>query len=157
MQPAAAIPLVLVLLVASTLGGWPVTRGILHLASRSADAGEAPGKHQAPDKQAAPDQQAPDHLAPDQQPDGGDGPEGERARTALRGGTWIGLLERLAVTGSLMIGQPEVVAVVVAVKGLGRYPELRQNPGASERFVIGTLASLVWAAALGYLGRWLLA
>ncbi|WP_448629403.1 hypothetical protein [Cellulomonas soli] len=60
------------------------------------------------------------------------------------------------MTGALLLGETGVVAVVVAVKGLGRYPELRQNPGASERFVIGTLASLVWAAAIGYLGRWLL-
>ncbi|MGN8245530.1 hypothetical protein ACTHAM_002653 [Cellulomonas soli] len=131
-----AVPVVILLLAVSTLGGWPVTRAVLHQASRSADAGEA-------------------HAAA-QEADESDGPEGERAQTVLRGGTWIGFLERLAVTGSLMIGQPEVVAVVVAVKGLGRYPELRQNPGASERFVIGTLASLVWAAALGYLGRWLL-
>jgi hypothetical protein len=133
---AVAVPVVVVLLVVSTLGGWWVTRGVLHLASRSADAGE--------------------ERTPPQAPDESDGPEGERARTALRGGTWIGLLERFAVTGCLLLDAPEAVAVVVAVKGLGRYPELRQNPGASERFVIGTLASLVWAAALGYLGRWLL-
>ena len=49
-----------------------------------------------------------------------------------------------------------LVAVVVAVKGLGRYPELREHPAASERFVVGTLASLTWAAAVGFLGRWLL-
>lgn len=84
-----------------------------------------------------------------------------RVRTAqdtLRGGTWIGILERLAVTGCLLAGQPGGVAVVIAVKGLGRYPELRagNNPGVSERFVIGTLASLVWSGGLGVLGRALL-
>jgi hypothetical protein len=71
----------------------------------------------------------------------------------LRGGTWIGLFERLAVTGTILAGHPEGVAIVVAVKGLGRYPELREHPVASERFVVGTLASLVWAVALGLLGR----
>lgn len=86
-----------------------------------------------------------------------DGPEGPRAKAVLRGGTWIGILERLAVTGCVLLGDPEGIAVVVAVKGLGRYPELRENPGASERFVIGTLASLVWAVAVGALGRALLA
>ncbi|WP_449385193.1 hypothetical protein [Cellulomonas soli] len=131
-----AVPVVILLLAASALGGWPVTRGVLRQASRSADAGEPQEASQPADES--------------------DGPEGERARTVLRGGTWIGLLERLAVTGALLLGETGVVAVVVAVKGLGRYPELRQNPGASERFVIGTLASLVWAAAIGYLGRWLL-
>jgi hypothetical protein len=87
-----------------------------------------------------------------------DGPDGDRARQKLRGGTWIGVLERLAVTGTLLAGEPGGVAVVVAIKGLGRYPELRtgDDPAVSERFVIGTLASLVWAAGLGVLGRWLL-
>ena len=50
----------------------------------------------------------------------------------------------------------DAVAVVVAVKGLGRYPELRSYPAGSERFVVGTLASLTWAAGVGFLGRWLL-
>ncbi len=81
------------------------------------------------------------------------GPDGLAARTALRGGTWIGILERLAVTGCIVAGEPGGVAVVVAIKGLGRYPELKANPGASERFVIGTLASLLWSAAVGTLGR----
>ena len=74
----------------------------------------------------------------------------------LRGGTWIGLLERLATTGALLLGEPTAVAVVVAVKGLGRYPELREYPAASERFVVGSLASLTWAAGVGFVGRWLL-
>lgn len=88
----------------------------------------------------------------------GDGPDSERARQKLRGGTWIGVLERLAITGTLLAGEPGGVAVVVAVKGLGRYPELRagDDPAVSERFVIGTLASLVWSAGVGVLGRWLL-
>jgi hypothetical protein len=71
----------------------------------------------------------------------------------LRGGTWIGILERLAVTGTLAVGYPEGIAFVIAVKGLGRYPELREHPGLSERFVIGTLASLGWAAAIGAAAR----
>lgn len=70
----------------------------------------------------------------------------------LRGGTTIGLLERLATAGALMSGIPEGVAVVVAVKGVGRFSELA-SPEARERFIIGTLASLAWAAALGILGR----
>lgn len=78
------------------------------------------------------------------------------AVAVLRGGTWIGLLERLCVTGSLLAGYPEGVAVVVAVKGLGRFPELREHPVASERFVVGTLASFAWSAALGIAGHVLL-
>jgi hypothetical protein len=65
----------------------------------------------------------------------------------LRGGAWIGVLERAAVAGSLLADWPEGLAVVLAVKGLGRYNELRTTPAASERFILGTLASALWAAA----------
>jgi hypothetical protein len=64
----------------------------------------------------------------------------------LRGGAWIGVLERAAVAGTLLADWPEGLAVVLAVKGLGRYAELRA-PAAAERFIIGTLASALWAAA----------
>ena len=71
------------------------------------------------------------------------------AGTRLRGGRVIGVLERALVCLSLLAGWPEGVAVVMAIKGLGRYPELRQGQGegASERFIIGTLASVLWAVA----------
>lgn len=75
------------------------------------------------------------------------------ALAVLRGGTWIGLLERFAITGLLVAGYPEGVAIVVAVKGLGRYPELREHPVASERFVVGTLTSMIWATATGLAGH----
>ncbi|WP_104523947.1 hypothetical protein [Blastococcus atacamensis] len=64
----------------------------------------------------------------------------------LRGGAWIGVLERAAVAGTLLAGWPEGLAVVLAVKGLGRFSELRA-PAAAERFIVGTLASALWAAA----------
>jgi hypothetical protein len=63
----------------------------------------------------------------------------------LRGGAWVGVLERAALAGTLLAGWPEGLAIVVAVKGLGRYAELKA-PAAAERFIIGTLASLLWAA-----------
>ena len=55
-------------------------------------------------------------------------------------------LERAAVAATLLGGFGEGLAVVLAVKGLGRYAELRA-PAAAERFIIGTLASALWAAA----------
>jgi hypothetical protein len=65
----------------------------------------------------------------------------------------------LAVFGSLVAGLPEGIAVVLAVKALGRYPELRidaarttDRSGVGERFIIGTMISLLWAAAAAYLG-----
>ena len=47
----------------------------------------------------------------------------------LRGGAWIGGLERAAVFAALASGWPEGLAVVLALKGLGRYSELRGTPG----------------------------
>lgn len=70
-------------------------------------------------------------------------------RNILRGGTWIGALERIGITAFLLAGWPEGIAVILAVKGLARYPELRtsHSTGAAERFIIGTFASIGWAAA----------
>ena len=64
-------------------------------------------------------------------------------REILRGGTTIGYLERFALIGSVVAGQGAAVALIVAVKGLGRFSEL-ENERARERFIIGTLASLTW-------------
>jgi len=63
----------------------------------------------------------------------------------LRGGAWIGVLERIAVAVSLLARSADGLLVVLAVKGLGRYAELRA-PAAAERFILGTLASALWAA-----------
>lgn len=75
----------------------------------------------------------------------------QEADQLLRGGAWIGLLERAAIVGSILVGYPEAIAVVIAIKGLGRFPELRAATGAaaSERFIIGTLTSFCWAGAVG--------
>ena len=78
----------------------------------------------------------------------------DRAGDVLRGGAWIGGFERVAVFASLVAGWPEGLAVVLALKGLGRYSELRGHPGeptsaggVAERFIIGTFASVLWACA----------
>ncbi|MDF1602738.1 hypothetical protein [Nocardioides sp. YIM 152315] len=76
----------------------------------------------------------------------------DRAGHVLRGGAWIGALERLATFATLVAGWPEGLAVVLALKGLGRYPELRAaedgvRTGAAERFIIGTFTSVLWACA----------
>lgn len=66
----------------------------------------------------------------------------------LRGGAIIGVLERLAVSLAILTGQPVAIAYVVAIKGLGRFAELKETPVAAERFIIGTLTSLLWAAGV---------
>ena len=52
----------------------------------------------------------------------------------------------LGVAATLLAGSADGLVVVLAVKGLGRYAELRA-PAAAERFIIGTLASALWAVA----------
>jgi hypothetical protein len=68
------------------------------------------------------------------------------AQPVLRGGAWIGVLERLAVSSTLLMGWPEGLAIILAVKALGRYAELGKS-GAAERFILGTFASQLWACA----------
>jgi hypothetical protein len=82
--------------------------------------------------------------------DGSHASEASSVRSAgevLRGGAWIGALERAAVFSSVVAGWPEGVAIVLGLKGLGRYPELRnqQHTGTAERFIIGTFTSVLWA------------
>jgi len=76
---------------------------------------------------------------------------GGSAGTVLRGGAWIGYLERAAISATLLAGWPEGMALVLAVKGVGRYPELTGPTSveshAPETFIIGTLTSVLWAAA----------
>ncbi len=79
-----------------------------------------------------------------------------RAGEVLRGGAWIGSLERAAVAIAVLSGWPEGIALALAVKGLGRYPELRnqEHTGTAERFLIGTFTSVLWAIGCASLGRW---
>lgn len=96
----------------------------------------------------------------------GDDPGGARrsgeppilaAADTLRGGRAIGMLERLSTYVALLSGYPEAVALVVAIKGLGRYGELKSGTeGAAERFIIGTLTSLLFAGLCALASRWVI-
>ena len=78
------------------------------------------------------------------------------AAATLRGGRWIGLLERLAVFAAILSGFAEGIAVVLAIKGLARYPELKAtSSGAAERFIIGTFTSVLFASACAGSAVWL--
>jgi hypothetical protein len=83
------------------------------------------------------------------------------AGEALRGGALIGALERGAIFAALVAGSPEALAIVLAIKGLARYPELKSpdqptvvTPQAvAERFIIGTFISVLWSATCAGLVR----
>jgi len=120
--------------VLAALGGGPVTAEVLARVRASAD---ADARAELVEEYASPElaDLAAEALA---------GPA-KVVPAHLRGGKWIGVLERLGVAASLVCGWPEGIAIVLAVKGLGRYPELQQ--GSTERFIIGTFASVLFAAA----------
>ena len=127
---------------AATTGGGLVVRGIFRLMRDEWRPWVAP-------RRAAPQASAPDDPAASDEgaPAPGDAEAGaEPVETVLRGGAWIGFLERGAVAATLLAGWPEGIALVLAVKGVGRYSELRET-NAPEAFIIGTLASLMWAGA----------
>ena len=85
----------------------------------------------------------------------GQAPQGIIAAAGvLRGGEMIGRLERTAPFVGLATGYPEALAAVIALKGLGRFAELRgATEGTAERFIIGSFTSLLWACLLGALAR----
>lgn len=86
-----------------------------------------------------------------------DAPGIRAAAATLRGGRWIGMLERLAVFATILAGFGEGIAVVLAIKALARYPELKATTsGAAERFIIGTFSSVLFAAACAGLAWWLI-
>ncbi|PXA70904.1 hypothetical protein [Cryobacterium arcticum] len=125
-------------LVLAVIGGGPVALLALQLATQNS---VSPGSHGG-------------ILVGTEQPAGSDAPGTDTTPAAvhevLRGGLTIGVLERLAVTGAILAGFPEALAVVVAIKGVGRFTELASGE-ARERFIIGTLASLIWACACAIL------
>jgi hypothetical protein len=119
--------------VAATTAGSHVVRAVFRLTRREFLPGRVRGTSEAPGS-ARPEETA------------GAPPVPARPEAVLRGGAWIGYLERGAVAATVLAGWPEGVALVLAVKGVGRYSELRET-NAPETFIIGTLASLLWAAA----------
>ncbi|MCK3770418.1 hypothetical protein MZK47_12125 [Microbacterium aerolatum] len=128
---AAGIPLTVFGIAAATIGGNPFTRRALDIATGNRVRETEDGgiliiaSHDA---------------------------DPQNARTLMRGGTVIGYLERLAAVIAIAVGFPEAVAAVIAVKGIGRFPELAE-PEARERFIIGTVASLLWAGVIGAIVR----
>jgi hypothetical protein len=155
-------------LLAAGFGGWPVTALVFKLARTIDDKADAA-------KAAEEARRATEDPSADVTVDavhGSGGPAGQSvdgeltaehdrpasnaiqtgppapSQRILRGGAIIGILERLGVCLAILTGQPVAIAYIVAIKGLGRFAELKETPVAAERFIIGTLASMLWAAGI---------
>jgi hypothetical protein len=163
-------------LLAAGFVGWPVTALVFRLARTiddKADAAKAAEDRAGADDQSANDPSADVTVeasgrgtvdgeitvaADETRGETGKAPNAAGTSPApttriLRGGAIIGVLERLAVCLAILGGQPIAIAYVVAIKGLGRFAELKETPVAAERFIIGTLASMLWAAGIAALAR----
>lgn len=151
-------------LLAAGFAGWPVTALVFRLArtiddrSDSRTAGGASPDNPAADSTVDGEitRPAPAPAVPAEGSTGGAGPvpaTPDASTRILRGGAIIGVLERLAVCLAILTGQPVAIAYVVAIKGLGRFAELKETPVAAERFIIGTLTSLLWAAGVAALAK----
>jgi hypothetical protein len=143
------ILIVVVIGAATTWGGSPLVRLLFRLADkaeRPRAVGPGPGLQGSESSALA----ARHDVAED-------GPI-QAAASQLRGGFWIGLLERLAIFATIMAGYGGGLIVILGVKSLARYPELRAEDrrGAAERFIIGTFASSLVAAAGAGLALWLI-
>jgi hypothetical protein len=140
-------------LLAAGFGGWPVTAVVFRLARTIDERTDAAGPDTGTD--AADDPAADvtvDASSPQPAPDPA-AAETVSSTGILRGGAIIGVLERLAVCLAILAGQPVAIAYVVAIKGLGRFAELKGTPVAAERFIIGTLTSMLWAAGIAALAK----
>jgi len=130
-HPAASGILSMLMVVAAVIGGGPLVTTVLDIATggsvlRGMHGGilVAAGGHSASGTEAA------------HQP----------KREVMRGGVTIGMLERLSVVAVILAGYPEGLAVIIAIKGVGRFSELGEAAEARERFIIGTFVSWLWAA-----------
>lgn len=136
----ARAAIVLVFAVVAVLWGGRVVTRVFRLAERTRATELLPSDEQHPSEQNAA------AIAPL-----------TYAATYLRGGEWIGYLERLAVFGTLLAGFPEGVAVAMVVKSFARYPEIKaSSTGAAERFIIGTFVSVLFASACAAVAMWLI-
>jgi hypothetical protein len=68
-------------------------------------------------------------------------------KITLRAGRVIGILERLLIFVGLVASSWEILAGVVALKTVARYSDLDKQDKA-EYFLIGSLASILWAVVI---------
>ena len=69
------------------------------------------------------------------------------SESSMRGGRWIGPLERILILLLASVEAPTAIAAIVAAKGVIRFPEISQDKAGqkAEEFLIGSFASWILA------------
>ena len=85
-------------------------------------------------------------VAADREPSQESGKQGEM-ESSMRGGRWIGPLERILILLLASVEAPAAIAAIVAAKGVIRFPEISQDKAGqkAEEFLIGSFASWILA------------
>jgi len=70
----------------------------------------------------------------------------------------IGLIERALIFIAVLLRIEALVGFVVAAKAILRFPEIREpgHQALAEYYLVGSLASVLWAVVIGVLTRWAL-
>lgn len=63
----------------------------------------------------------------------------------VHSGKWIGIFERLIVVALSLLAQYSAIAFVFTAKSIARFKEIENNQGFAEVYLLGTLASVVFA------------
>ena len=71
----------------------------------------------------------------------------EDSGSSMRGGRWIGPLERVLILLLASVEAPAAIAAIVAAKGVIRFPEISEDKAGqkAEEFLIGSFASWILA------------
>ena len=72
----------------------------------------------------------------------------------LRGGLWIGYLERLGIVTAILTGYPAGIAVILGVKTLARYAELKSQPTPGTGAQAANEESSAGPSSSSSSGRW---
>ena len=65
-------------------------------------------------------------------------------------GRYIGILERIIISASIIVGRYELIGFLIAAKSIIRHHETG-NKAFTEYFLIGTFTSFIWAVGFTYL------
>lgn len=126
----------------AAVAGLPVTSGVLRLAAREDGAGENDlGELEGEDSAEESTEDSAEPNVPDPTPTASTG--------VMRGGLMIGVLERALAAAAVALGRGEVLAVIIAVKGLGRIPELKNSRAAGSGSLLAPSRRWAWGALLG--------